>query len=135
MTTRRVVIESCGANENQHDIETQAEEWVEQGTPTVSDSGAAYANFGSVIGSTHETVTHCDHFRDPITGVHTNDIEGRNALLKAFLKRLGPTFAISDDILWDYLAQYIWQQWYTNGTVTMQYGMFIISMYDQYGFV
>ena len=46
------------------------------GTKIISDCGAAY-NTESLecYGYTHEMVNHSRHFRDPLTGVHTNTIE------------------------------------------------------------
>jgi hypothetical protein len=133
--SRRLVIESCGPCENKADVQQTVARHVETGATIWTDHGKAMLGAAEVINGTQQTVKHCEHFKDPKTGVHTNTVEGRNALLKSFLKRLGKSFAINDDVLWRYLSQYMFDQWFTNGTVTMQFAMFLIALYDWYGFV
>ena len=132
--SRRVVIESCGPDENAKDIDRIARENIEEGTTVFSDAGAAMRHVGDVVNGEHFTVRHNKHFVDPITKVHSNTVEGRNAHIKKFLKAQGYSFAKNEDCLWGNLAHYIWQQWSSNGSGTMQFGMFFLAMFDQAGF-
>ena len=131
---RRMFFYSCGQNENQEDIERMSIEHAERGSTVNSDCGAAYNNVASVIGGKHNTVNHSEFFKDPSSGVHTNTVEGRNALLKTFIRRMGTTFSMNTEVLWNYIDHYLWRQWFTNDTLSMQFAVFIIALYDQHGF-
>jgi hypothetical protein len=54
--------------------------------------------------------------------------------VKDFLKRQGRCFALNDKVLWRNIHQYTWQQWFTDRSVTMKFGMFFIGLFDQWGF-
>ena len=130
----RIVIESTGPNENRIDIERIAVENIERGSTAFSDHGAALRNIGEVINGDHFTVKHNKCFVDPVTGVHSNTVEGRNAHIKRFLKAQGHSFAKTENCLWGNLAHYVWRQWSSDGSGTMQFGMFFMALFDQYGF-
>jgi hypothetical protein len=132
-TTRRIRIESCGHNENQPDVQKAIQKHVVRGTTVATDCGGAFIGAAECIGGIQETVNHSEGFC--IGGVHTNDAEGRNGLFKYFLKRLGNTYALNDDVLWDYISHYIFEQWFSNGTHAMMFGMFVMAMYNEHGFV
>ena len=56
-------------------------------TEVHSDEWAAYNNMSSLPNvSTHRTVNHSLHFKDPVTGVHTNHIESYWSRIKTKLK-------------------------------------------------
>jgi hypothetical protein len=42
---------------------------------------------------------------------------------------------MSDKVLWGNLAHYIWRQWFTDSSGTMTFGVFVLAMYDQWGFL
>ena len=50
-----------------------------------SDGWGAYNNVGN-LGYVHRTVIHADNFVDPVTGVHSNGIEGYWARAKQRIK-------------------------------------------------
>jgi hypothetical protein len=129
-----MVVESTGPSENQDDADRIATRWIARGSCVYSDRGAAFNHMAAVTKGTHQTVNHSKTFVDPKTGVHSNTVEGRNKQMKEFLKRSGRTFAINDEVLWGNLCQYIWQQWFTDGSKAVTFGMFFVSMYDQWGF-
>jgi len=59
------------------------------GTEIWSDEWAAYNNATSLPNiSSHSTVNHSLNFRDPVTGVHTNNIESYWNRVKTKLKRM-----------------------------------------------
>ena len=58
--------------------------FIAPGTIIYSDCWAAYSKL-SEHGYTHMTVNHSKHFKDPCTGVHTNNIEGLWNLLRRWM--------------------------------------------------
>ena len=59
-------------------------DWIEPGTTVISDSWAAYRDFGS-HGYTHHTVKHSIQFVNSDNGDHTNTIESTWRSVKTFL--------------------------------------------------
>jgi len=75
------------------------------GTRIWSDQWAAY-NGLNALGYVHQTVNHTQHFVDPVTGVHTNNIEARWSACKASFKR---RFGVARHMLPAYLNEYVWR--------------------------
>lgn len=67
-----------------------------------TDGWKAYNNLGSKFIS-HETVNHSRHFKDPISGVHTNTIEGSWAGIKMHVPPRGRSKALINMYLVRYM--------------------------------
>ena len=67
----------------------------------------AYNNLDQ-IGYDHGTVNHTLHFVDPVTGVHTNGVEGMWQKSKSKFKSMYG--ATNRDMIPDYLAELMWSQ-------------------------
>ena len=87
------------------------QQYVRRGTTIHTDMWKAYDSL-SRCGYHHGMVNHSQHFVDPVTGVHTNSIEGSWTHAKNKLKNHGT----SDDLFASYLAEYLWRRKYRNDT-------------------
>jgi len=108
---------------------------IEVGTDVYTDKGAAFNHVKKIVGGQHKRVNHSKHLVDPDTGVHTNHVEGANALVKRFLKAKGNAFARNDGVLWRNINHYLWQRWYTDGSLAQKFSYFFLSLFDQVGFM
>jgi hypothetical protein len=61
--------------------------------------GAASNHMADIVGGDYLTVNHSKFYKDPKTGVHSNDVEGRNHLRKAWMIQHGRGNR-SEDVLW-----------------------------------
>ena len=75
------------------------------GTQIWSDQWGAYNNLNH-LGFIHQTVNHSRHYVDPVTRVHTNNIEARWSACKASFKR---RFGITREMLPSYLDEHMWR--------------------------
>ena len=77
---------------NQRDAATLLpliQQWTKPGTEVWSDEWRAYNNVSTLpTVSSHHTVNHSLHFKDPVTGVHTEHIESYWNRVKTKLKRM-----------------------------------------------
>ena len=65
------------------------QQYTKRNTEVWSDEWRAYNNVGSLANvSRHQTVNHSLHFKDPVTGVHTEHIESYWNRVKTKLKRM-----------------------------------------------
>lgn len=82
--------------------------YVKPGTTIHTDGWAAY-NGLPALGYTHHTVNHSVNFVDPVTGTHTQSIEGSWYAAKRKLKRGHGT---SRQLFASYLMEYMWRREY-----------------------
>ena len=80
------------------------------GTVVQSDEWAAYQHvqqLGNI--AVHHTVNHSLHFVDPVSGVHTQNVESYWDRVKIKLKRMWGCHAHQ---LASYLDEFMWREWY-----------------------
>ena len=80
----RVSIEKCESR-SEDDLVPMIMSMCNTGSTIWSDSWKSYNNL-NLYGFHHSNVNHKNNFRDPITGVHTNKIEGNWNALKKFIR-------------------------------------------------
>lgn len=76
------------------------------GTIVYTDMWKAYDGIETVLGLDHFTVNHSRHFKDPVTGIHTNTIEGLWNGIKLNIK---PRSRTKKD-LEGHLMKFIWRK-------------------------
>lgn len=79
---------------------------VHSGSIIYTDCWKAYDLACDWLDFQHETVNHSLHYKDPITGVHTNTIEGINNGIKTCIR---PRNRVKKNIR-NYLLYYIWRR-------------------------
>ncbi|GBM95020.1 hypothetical protein AVEN_29382-1 [Araneus ventricosus] len=88
--------------------------YVQPGTTVLSDCWKSYRPL-TEEGYVHYTVNHSVNFKDPITGVHTNGIEGTWSAIKAQFRSQG-TKKVKDEFD-SYLGEYMWRRLYGGATL------------------
>ena len=84
---------------------------VHQGTEIWSDQWRAYSQVSTISGvSSHQTVNHSLHFKDPQTGVHTNNIESYWNRVKIKFKNMK---GVSKTTLASHLDEFMWRERYS----------------------
>jgi hypothetical protein len=83
---------------------------IAQGSILYTDCWKGYFNLARIYGIEHRTVNHSEGFKDPITGVHTNTVEGTNYALK----RCVPPRNRTTDDLHMYLMEFVWRRKHAN---------------------
>lgn len=78
--------------------------WVRPGTIIHSDGWAAYNRLGD-LGYEHRVVIHEQHFVDPVTGIHTNNVENYWQRCKRKLKWM---YGTSYHMIPSYFDEYMW---------------------------
>ncbi|GBN39308.1 hypothetical protein AVEN_148385-1 [Araneus ventricosus] len=81
--------------------------YVKPGSTVLTDCWVSY-NGLTAEGYVHHTVNHSKNFKDPITGVHTNGIEGTWGAIKADFRKQG-TRKVAGQFD-TYLAEYMWRR-------------------------
>ena len=82
---------------------------VKKGSVIYSDCWSGYYRLEQ-CGFSHYTVNHSEHFKDPLTGVCTNTIEGNWRSIKDLI----PIQMRSKDIIDEKLIEYMWRRKYSN---------------------
>ena len=80
------------------------------GSEVHSDDWAAYRGLENHVANVrvHRTVIHRDNFVDPVTGIHTQEIESAWARLKYFIKR---EKGIRREDIQGFLDEQMWRDW------------------------
>ena len=82
------------------------------GTTIISDEWRAYHDIGIIPGGyTHQTVNHSQNFVDPITGAHTQAIEGHWSCTKRMMRKQG-VMNTSSDLFPSYMVECLWRRRY-----------------------
>ena len=81
------------------------------GTTVYSDKWRAYFNIQHRLGLHHQVVNHSLNFVDPLTGVHTQNIESYWGSKKNHIKTM---CGYRRDFLEGYLAEYMWRDHFSN---------------------
>lgn len=85
---------------------------IRPGTTVYSDSWAAYRNVQQLATvAQHDMVNHSLHFVDPVTGVHTQNVESYWSRVKTRFKRMKGVHA---EMLTSCMDEFMWQV--RNGT-------------------
>jgi IS1 family transposase len=103
------------------------QEWCLPGTIIVSDGWAAYSNLES-FGFRHEVVIHEQHFVDPQTGIHTNNVENFWQRCKRRLKWM---YGTSRALLPSHLDHFLWLERYGH-TLEDRWHNFFITIQANY---
>lgn len=101
---------------------------VQAGSTIWTDQWRAYNNLRH-LGYIHQTVNHSRHFRDPVTGVCTNHVEGYWSKLKQYLRRLG---VIGSPFLPEYIDQFLWNDIYGGGSAPNRFNSLITHIAQRY---
>ena len=80
--------------------------WCLPGTIVVSDGWPAYTGL-STLGFEHRVVIHEQHFVDPETGGHTNNVEAYWQRCKRRFKRM---YGTSRELLASHIDEFLWQE-------------------------
>jgi len=78
---------------------------VQEESIVLTDMWKGYAGLDNDLNVQHRTVNHSKFFKDPITGVHTNTVEGTNNALKIHIRPRNRTKEVDD-----HLSEFIWRR-------------------------
>ena len=80
------------------------------GGTLTTDCWKAYPACARAAGVTHLTVNHSEHFKDPETGVHTNNVEGIHGVIKKYARaQFGRLPNLSSSGFTNYLDLLVWK--------------------------
>ena len=81
---------------------------IRPGTTVISDERRAYFDVG-ISGYTHQTVNHSENFIDPVTGAHTQSVEGHWSCTKRMMRKQG-VMNTSSNLFPTYLIKFLWRR-------------------------
>jgi transposase-like protein len=87
-------------------LTTLIERYVAPGSIVYTDLWRGYSSINELPDITHRTVNHSQHFKDPITGVHTNTVEGTWNGLKM---HISPRNRVLSGMT-EHLMEFIWRR-------------------------
>lgn len=83
---------------------------IAKGSIVWTDKWKGYFNLSRIFSVQHETVNHTISFKDPLTGINTNTVEGTNYALK----RAIPPRNRTESCLPDMLNEFVWRRKYSD---------------------
>ena len=99
------------SNRSKETLQKYIRMYVKPGSVIITDCWAAYKdikemvdNDGNDLDYVHYTVNHSSTYVDPVTGAHTNTVEG----MWAHVKRCCPKLGLRANFLDGYLCRFIW---------------------------
>ena len=102
---RRVFIKVLD-NRSAETLNRLIDENVELGSIVYTDMWKGYSQVHDTLGFEHGTVNHSKCFKDKVTGVHTNTVEGTNFAIKSKINRWCRTTKHVDS----HLTEFIWRR-------------------------
>lgn len=91
-------------------LEREIKKHVRRGSEIWTDKWKGYSNLSRLgYNYVHKTVNHSKNFKDPVSGVCTNYVEGYWSKLKRYLRQLS---AMSSSFLPEYIDQFMWKEIY-----------------------
>ena len=93
-------------NRNSETLQAIIEEYVHEGSIILTDCWRGYGFLENHESYEHQTVNHSQNFKDPVTGVHTNSIEGTWAALKS---KISKRYRCKNGLT-DHLFAFIWRR-------------------------
>jgi len=105
------------------------QQWIILGTTIISDGWASYHGLDNLVGYTHQVVVHDQNFVDPVTGAHTNTIEGR----WKYLRRHLPPCGLKQTLHYNsYVYEYVYRVKYDMTKTSNNFDLFIKDASDVY---
>jgi len=104
-------------------------QWILPGTTIISDGWASYSGLDNLDDYIHQVVIHDQNFVDPITGAHTNTIEGRWKHLRRHLPPCGLKQTIHYN---SYVYEYVYRVKYGMTKVNNNFDLFIKHISEVY---
>ena len=105
-TSERRVFAEVVANRDAATIESVLARHVAEGSILYTDEWKAYPVAARNLGLEHRTVKHKAFFKDPVTGVHTNSVEGVNGAIKRAIPQTNRTARAIPSLL----VEYVWRR-------------------------
>jgi transposase-like protein len=109
-TAERRVFAEVVANRSCETIEGVLERHIAEGTILHTDMWKGYSNLSTRFNIEHHTVNHSRWFKDPVTGINTNTVEGTNYAIKRSIEPRNRT----EESLPSRLVEFVWRRKFAN---------------------
>jgi transposase-like protein len=106
MTPERRVFAEVVADRAESTLVNVISRHVCSGSTIWTDKWKSYTSLSRIFDVTHQTVNHSECFKDPVTGVNTNMVEGTNYAIKRSVAPRNRTI----DCLPQHLLEFVWRR-------------------------